>query len=198
MTNWSNTTTGAGAGSTAAGTLFGRRAVYQLSTGTTNTGRVAFSKSSNGVIFGNGIMFCYETDILIPTLSTVGDRYLLTIGYGDNIVVGDHLDGVYFEYDDNVSPNWKLKTASNGTRSTTITLVPVAINTWIKLRLEVNRNGSEVLFFINNQFVGNITTNIPNTVGRNTDLLYKIVKSAGNAPRTVLVDYCNENTYLNR
>ena len=198
MTNWTNTASGAGAGSLTVSTLFGRKSIYQLSTGTTNAGRIAFGKSSNGTLFGNQIMFCYETDIYIPTLSTVGERYLLTVGYGDNIVVGDHLDGIYFEYDESLNPTWRLKTANNGTRSTTVTAVAVAINTWIKLRLEVNRNGSEVLFFINNQFVGNITTNIPTASGRTTDLIYKINKTAGNLPRTVLVDYCNENTYVNR
>jgi alkyl hydroperoxide reductase subunit AhpC len=108
------------------------------------------------------------------------------------------LDGIYFEYDESISPNWRLKTASNGSRTTTTTDVAVAINVWIKLRIETNRAGSEVLFFINDQFVGNIITNIPNTVGRNTDLLYKIVKSAGLGARTVLADYCLQNSYLNR
>jgi hypothetical protein len=199
MTNWTNTTTGAGAGSTSTGTLNGRRSVYQLSTGTTNTGRVAFAKSSNGTLFGNNIMFCYETQIYITTLSTAGERYLWTCGYGDNIVVGDHLDGVYFEYDESLSGNfWKLKTANNGTRTTTVTLVPVVAGSWIKLRIEVNRAGTEVLYFINGQFVGNITTNIPTGAGRNTDLLYKINKTVGNVARTILLDYCNENIYINR
>jgi hypothetical protein len=70
MTAWTSTTTGTGANATSIATLFGRRAVYQISTGTTNTGRMCFSKSSNGTLFGNGIMFCYETQIYIPTLST--------------------------------------------------------------------------------------------------------------------------------
>jgi hypothetical protein len=198
MTAWSSTATWTGAWATSVGTLFGRRAVYQISTGTTNTWRIAFSKSWNGVIFGSNIMFCYETQIYIPTLSTAGERYLWTCGYGDNIVLWDHLDGVYFEYDESIGATWRLKTASNGTRTTTVTLVPVVAWSWIKLRAEVNRAGTEVLYFINNQFVGNITTNIPNAVGRNTDLLYKINKTVGLTARTVLVDYCSENTYLNR
>jgi hypothetical protein len=198
QTAWTSTATGAGAGVTSVGTLFGRRSVYQISTGTTNTGRISFAKSGNGVIFGNGIMFCYETQIYIPTLSTPLERYLWTCGYGDNIVLGDHLDGVYFEYDESIGTTWRLKTASNGTRTTTTTLVTVVAGSWIKLRAEVNRAGSEVLFFINDAFVGNIISNIPNTVGRNTDLLYKINKTVGNTARTVLLDYCSENTYVNR
>jgi hypothetical protein len=143
-------------------------------------------------------MFCYETQIYIPTLSTAWERYLWTCGYGDNIVLWDHLDGVYFEYDESLGTTWRLKTANNGTRTATTTAVTVIAGSWIKLRAEVNRAGTEVLYFINNQFVGNITTNIPTLSWRNTDLLYKINKTAGLIARTVLLDYCSENTYVNR
>lgn len=199
MTNWSITSSGSGAGATSVSTLFGRRSVYQLSTGTTNTGRVAMHKSSNGIVFGNDIMVCYETPLYIPILSTVGERYLASFSWGDNIVAGDHLDGVYFEYDEATSGNvWRIKTANNGARTTVVTSEPVLANGWVKFRIEVNRAGTEVLFFVNNQFIGNITSNIPILLGRNTDLIYKITKITGLAPRTILIDYCQENTYVNR
>lgn len=198
QTGWAATTAGTGAGVLQATSLFGRQGVNSLTTGTTATGRTSISKSTSNIIFGNGLILL-EMSIRLEVLSNATDRYIYYAGFGDNLVAGDHTDGVYFEYNEGVSGNfWRLKTSDNNTKTTVITPTAILANTWYNLKIEIEPNGGRADFFVNGENVGNINSNIPTGLTRNTGHLLKIQKTAGVATRTCYVDYINLKTFLQR
>lgn len=198
QSDWVVTSTGAAAGVTQVTTLFGRQGVHQLSTGTTNTGRTALNKGGNILLFDNGLVVT-EMSVRFEDLSLLADRYTFYAGFGDNVAAGDHLDGVYFEYNEGTNGNfWAIKTSNNATRTTTVTSSPIVADTWYKLRIEIAPSGTRADFFVNGVNIGNITTNIPTGTGRNTGHLVKMEKSAGSTARLAYIDYITFKAYITR
>jgi hypothetical protein len=195
QTVFTSSAAGGGTGVVQVTSLFGRQGVNSITTGNSATGRTCLNKGGNIILFDNGVVVT-EMSIRFEDLSTAGERYTFHAGFGDNIAAGDMLDGVYFEYAEGISGNfWRLKTANNGTRTTTVTTSPIAADTWYKLKIEVAPGGTRADFFIDNVNIGNITTNIPTGTGRTTGHLLKIEKSAGSTARLAYTDYINFKAY---
>jgi hypothetical protein len=128
----------------------------------------------------------YETLIYIPTLSTVGEEYLIRIGYVTGGPIGANPVMIVFEYNRLNSVNWVAATANgDGTVARTDTGVAVAATAWLKLAF--SGNSASIAFSINGLVVATNTTKI------RTDGSYKlggnILKSAGVTARTFLCDY---------
>lgn len=169
--------------------------IYLLSTGTTSTGRHSLYNYLSLLFFGGGVVTLTSL-INIPVLSTSTERFKIWIGFGDiSVQAGDMVDGAYFEYDESVSANWRIKTSTNTIRTTETTTTPVTTG-WVQLKIVVT-NTEKVEFFINEVLVGTITTNIINTNGRATGLIYKIEKTAGINPRNFYLDYVYFHKLLN-
>ena len=170
-----------------------------FSTGTTATGRAtiyAYSNNTQGVLFGSG-EYTFETDVYIPTLSTVGDEYAIQLGFGDTSGP-DAIDGAYFKYDRLAAGvNWRLKTSSNSARTDTDSTIAVAAGAWTRLKIIVNASATLVSFYINGVLAGTVSTNIPSGAGRETGLLCQILKSAGLNPLTFYMDWVWVHINLN-
>jgi len=179
-------------GTNAAGSLIssdiGHPGIVQLTTGTTATGRAMLNAFASSIRFGSGT-YTAEAMILLPTTSNATNRYTLYIGFGDNAVSGDMVDGAYFQYNDANSNNWQIKTSSNSVRTTTTTTVGIVGNTWTKLKVVV-ADVQLAYFYVNDVLVGSINNNVPQGSGRETGLIFKIEKSAGTTARTINIDYC--------
>lgn len=178
----------------------GAPGLLTMTTGTTATGRAAFrSTSLVSVKFGGG-KWVFETRLRINALSTAAERYALRAGFLDS-TTGDSTDGVYFEYDESVSANWRLKTANNAARTALDSGVAVAAGAWLTLRVEVNAAGNEARYFINGVEVAPgagypLTTNIPTGVGRACGVGAMMLKSVGLTARTVDADYLIVDAFL--
>lgn len=104
--NWSQTVTGTGAtGGHSTTAAITRPGIWELSTGTTLTGRAAFAmaggtagSTSTFVDFGSG-NWTGEITIGFPTLSTVIEEYSWFGGFGDVITSANITDGCGFLYD---------------------------------------------------------------------------------------------------
>ncbi|HMX98854.1 MAG TPA: hypothetical protein PK473_03020 [Nitrosomonas sp.] len=187
---WTNTVSGTGAASTLVTTnqTSNNAGIIQHSTGTTATGRAAHSLGVTLAFFSGGIA-TYESLIYIPTLASVAEDYRIRLGFGDDVVGNDQVDGVYFEYDRGVSANWRCKTSNNSTRTTTDSGTAVAAGAWVKLGWVMNAAGNSVAFYINGTNVATNTTNIPTAVARVCGPFHIISKIAGTTARTFLIDY---------
>lgn len=168
--------------------------VVQCSTGSNSTGYSGICFTANVSMFtASGGELISITKLMIPTLSTATQRFMLRVGFGDSITSADHTDSCgYFEYTDNVnSGQWVIATANNGTRTKTNSTVTVPANAWIYLKTVTNSAGTLTEFYVDNTLVGSISTNIPNTLARAFDYTCFIIKSVGIlTPLTVLVDRC--------
>ncbi len=169
-----------------------------ISTGAVSAaGSAGVNRSNNtGVIFGGGAA-TFATSIQLPVLSTAGERYILRVGTGDN-AGGDNTNGLYFEYDESTSANWRIVAALNTTRTKVTTSTPVAVAdgvTWTALRIEVNAAGTSVSFFVDDVLIGILgdggtaTVNIPTAAPRVSHVCASIVKSVGTTARVAAIDY---------
>lgn len=163
--------------------------VFQMTTGTTATGRYGISLGQAALLFGYASYYM-EWRVEVPILSTAGQEYDLYIGFANNIgATGDVTDGAWFEYNRNNSTQWVCATANNSVRTRTASGTAVTAATWYRLGIEVNAAGSLVTYYINGAQVATINTNIPTGAGRQTGIGAKIEKSAGTTGRVVVIDY---------
>lgn len=162
-------------------------------TGTTNAARII--SCTTCFTFGGGATSFEMGATSSATLSDGTDSYQFVAGFLDGATV-NQIDGAYFLYDSQgastgsaASANWQIVTVSNSTRTFTTTSTAYAVNTYNKLKIEVNAAGTQVNFFIDGTLVGTHTTNIPTGTARTFGFGSYIVKSAGTSSRTVTADY---------
>lgn len=165
----------------------GSAGVISATTGSTATGRTALRSTSATLNLGQGPCQL-AARVRVPILSTATERFAFRVGFGD-VDTGDMVDGLYFEYDESVSANWRCKSANNSARTTVDSGVAVAINTWYVLEVFLSAGGTTATYYINNSLVATITTNIPTASGRDTGVGFWLIKSAGTTARTILLDY---------
>lgn len=173
----------------------GRVGIVQFATGTTATGRIAHTTNTNSIRLSGG-EYVYEADVNVPVLSDGTNRFQILVGFMAAINTPTQTNAVCFLYDEGgvatgagASANWRSLTANNGTRTYTDTTIAVTANTWVKLRIEINANATEVVFKIDGTTVATHSTNIPTASGREMGAALFIIKSAGTTSRGVQQDY---------
>lgn len=163
--------------------------VAQISTGTTSTGFFNLRQANLGILFGYTDFF-QVMRIQLPNISTAAERFGVYLGLTDtNASFEGNVDAVTFFYQDDVSANWRCRTMSNSTMTDVDSGVTVTAGTWYTMAIKVPAGGGSAQFFINDNLVATITTNIPTGTGRQTGIAYKIGKSTGTTERTLLLDY---------
>lgn len=167
--------------------------VIQSSTGNTATGLAGLRYSAATSMFtASAGELISISKVRLPVLSTAAQGFDIRIGFGDSISAADHTDSCgYFEYSHDVNGgNWVIATANNATRTKTNTVVAPLANQWIYLKTITNSTATQTDFYINNNLVGSITTNIPTTTTRAFDYTCFILKWVGTTARTLLTDRC--------
>lgn len=188
-TSWDEVVGGAAAqfDATLSGVDSSHDGVFEGKTGSTATGFVvaSYGDDQTGFRLAGGERH-FECLIQVDDLSTASQEFIMRFGFGDEVDGTEHDNGAWFEYDRLTNTNWLIKTGNAATRTSTDSSVAVIIDTWIRLRAEVNAAGTSIEYFINGTSVGTITTNIP-TVTINESM--SITKSTGISSRRFLVDY---------
>jgi len=186
--NWDETRTGVGSTSQPTNCPDSvHQGVLAMSTGTSATGRTCLTLDTlppNGSFQPYAGSFSVKFYVQVPVLSNATQRFQWRAGFGDS-PSADFTNGIYFEYDDSQSLNWRIKTANSGTRTITNTSTVVTAGAWVRLGISTS-NGSLFTFFINGVSVGTISTNIP-TVGLSP--IMQMVSSVGTTSKQVWVDY---------
>lgn len=147
---------------TAANTDSTHVGVMQCHTGTTSnaTAYAAITTNASVLVLGGGI-WIFETVLRIDNLSGT-PSYMVHAGFGNQTANAEHTEGVSFRYTHTENSGaWLGYTVSGGSTTTVNSAVTVAVDTWYKLRIEINAAGSSVEFFINGASIGTSSTNIP-------------------------------------
>lgn len=195
---------GSGSAMVTASTVGNRPGVLRLNAGTTSTGYASLHLgvgASGQFKLGTGAVL-WEADVKIPVLSTAGERFAVKVGVFADINALNELDGVEFLYDEGgvatgsaASGNWQIVSCQTSTRTYTTTSTTIVLDTWYKLRIEVNAAGTSVAFYINGALAGTHTANIP-TGARSVGLGMTIIKSVGSTARHADIDYVSmEQTF---
>jgi hypothetical protein len=171
-----------------------QQGVVEALTSANATGTAGYYYSA-GVYKGSGVI-TIETYINFTTLSVLGERFWSLFGFytgqnytnPPNCIVITYDEGGTFMFE-NPSPNFKcVSRAASGTRTTTITSIPVVAGQWYRLRISISADGGTVTFFINNTLVGTHSTNIP-TNATFLPIGSLLQKSSGVAARAMQTDY---------
>ncbi len=165
------------------------RGILRLNSSTANNGTGAIQLGVNHFL-NNGGSIVYEARVQFAALGGTGAAgFTARFGLGDIVANADQTNGIYFEYAGTAAGtiNWSLKTANAGTRTTTSTAAAVAATTFYKLTWVLNAAGTSVGFYINNNFIANIATNIPTAaIG---PIVQITTNNANVAAKTCDVDY---------
>lgn len=123
----------------------------------------------------------------IVTASTGVNRYILRLGMGITDTAADQVNGVYFEYSDNInSGNWVYKTANASARTTTNSSTAVTTG-WHNAQIVINAAASSISYTIDGVSLGAaITSNI--TTAGITPFLQVYVVAGGIPAGAVCVD----------
>ncbi len=185
--------TGATAGSSAINAN-GRPGMVNLTTGTTAAGRSHIGTATSAIELGGGET-TFGAATQIPTLSNATERYSILIGFFDVSSGVNQTDGLYFLYDeggvstgDAASPNWKLVSCANSARTFVVSSIAVDLG-WNNFKIIVNAAGTSADFYINGQFAGSISTNLPLTSARSLGFGAGFYKSVGIVARSFLLDW---------
>lgn len=196
-TNWVADVSGAGANALLTTTPQDQNhwGWVRLITGTTNTGYAGIIQGLDAMRLGAATV-TFESVVQMPDLATAGEDFNLHVGLGDLSSQSVQGDGFYFEYDRSTNVNWLICTANNGTVTRTDSTIAVAADVNVKLRATVYGT-TAVKYWINDAYVGQVTTNIPSGAGRVCGMIAAIVKTAGTTSRELWMDYYYLNAVFN-
>ena len=172
-----------------------QQGVITHSTGTASTNYAGYNYGVNSLYRGTGAI-TLESYIIIPTLSTSGERFVTVFGEQNGANFMSPTNSISIVYDEGgvflasgvASNNWRCFTRAGSTITRTDTTVPVVANQWYKLRINISADGLTITFFIDNVLVATHNTNVPLISTQLTVASY-IMKSVGTTARTMQTDY---------
>lgn len=192
--NWTTTVAGAAAAVTNNAALVDTNhfGIRQLASGSTAAGRAGHYQSLNTRLLGGSRNYS-EWLVQINTLSNAGQRYLYRVGLGDfwAVATSSPVQGVFFEYDDSVSPNWLLVNQRAAARTVVNSGIAVVAGAWVKLGLLVTDVPAQSEGFIAGASIGVNAGLLPNQV---VGYGQRILKSVGGTTRSVYIDYFLQRT----
>lgn len=161
--------------------------VYEMTTGTTTTGRVSIYNSGTWALGSHKID--YGVRFSLTTLSDGTDTYTVYAGLCDNPGSGNVTDGVFFRYTHSENGGrWQAMVADAGSRVSADTGVAPTATVNQVFRIVVNQAGTEALFYIDGVLRNTVTSGLPGA-GDFTLFNNKIEKSAGTNTRAMSIDW---------
>ena len=158
------------------------------STSTTGSCILLFPKNPAfaGGWFGAGWIL-YTNVVSLATLSDGTNRYSAGIKIGSastTTTTGNSVNSfVGIRYTDNVnSGNWQCYSRNSSGTETTLDSGVAASTSLVTLTIQVNYLGTKTRFYINDAYIGEITTNLPSALAWGGNL--NILKSIGSTART--------------
>lgn len=164
--------------------------VLRLRTNASSTAAPNHSWGAGGHIYLGSGECAIEFRQKIPTASDGTDTFSIVVGFMDIIAAGTPVDGAWFRYlHSENSGNWQCITSSNSSQTVTNTSTGINAGGWQDLRIEVNADGTQVLFKVDGTTVATHTATIPTGSGRSTGIAFMLDKDAGTTSRELLNDY---------
>jgi hypothetical protein len=162
--------------------------IYRGDTSTSASSAPTLSLGNGTTIVLGGSTVRYEMKVAIPTLSDGTQSFIIRIGLHNATTSTAPTNGVFFEYDQANSANWRIRCAQNNTYTTTTTSTAVGTG-WTLLACEINAAGTSAEFFVNGVSIGTVTTNIPTTTTYPVSPTLQIIKTLGTTSRVYYVDW---------
>lgn len=179
---------GANATSTATATLPG---AWEINTSTSGTGvaTLFLSKTVLNQFYYTSSHLVTSCWVYIPTLSTGTQTYTFQFGFvpSPNSTTLAVNNSIGIRYSDGInSGKWEGFSRGNAGAESTVDLgTTVATNTMYLLTICYDKSGTEARFYLNGEYAGRVTANLPNAVA--AGVRAGIFKSVGTTSRTAQI-----------
>ena len=162
-----------------------------INTGTSATG-VSAARIAFGDVFFTPAIGDFDVRFLarVSALSTSGQQYRCRMGLQSSTNPSVAASGIYFEYDTIITNKWICVAENGGPNTRVVTKVQVDAPTFKTFRVQYKNNSGAsgtASFYINNELVATITTNIPAFVGAG-GFIASMQKTSGTASRALYLD----------
>ena len=160
--------------------------VWRISCGTTSTAAASITMgATNNWSFGGGAA-TLKFRFRIPTLSTSGQRFSITLGFRQNFA-GATTDQVALAYSDNINSGKPiLRVIAGGATVDVNCTTTLAANTWYRGKIIVNAAGTQADLYINGTLEATTATGVPTAAMK---LGCIVGKSVGATSMSVDLDY---------
>lgn len=157
---------------------------------------IMFSSVIGGVaaanmLFGLGHTFTFKCRVAIATLSDGTHRFKVNLGFGDVFsTAGDHANGAYFRYVDNVNGGkWQCVTVQGSTETVSDSGITPVATVFNVFQIQVDSTGTHVYFSIDGVVVQTHTANIPVGAAQYVAWAIRMYKTVGAVARTIQTDW---------
>lgn len=162
----------------------------RLVTGTTTLGRAAINTNNTAITAGAGTKITWASRVKISQSSDNTNNFTCSIGMGDSTTNPNHTDGIYFYYNHNADAGaWTFRTRHAGVQTTSSITFPFTASAYHLFRINVNATGTSASAFIDDTFMGYLTSNIPTGSATFSMTNVGIYKNGGTATRALDCDF---------
>lgn len=170
-----------------------RYGIAELATGITTTGRAAVNSPAMDQLTAGSGLIRFTAILKTPSaLSDATNRYSISTGLGNSATVLNPGVSIIVRYRDNInSGKWQIFTNAISGASAIDTGITVAVDTWYRIEMEVAKDSSNCLVWINSAQVGSFSSSggIPTGTTEAVGAVCLLLKSAGTTSRTMYLDY---------
>lgn len=156
---WTHSSAGGGFTYATPTLVAGHPGVIRIDSGASSGGSSSARPSSSMCFLANFT----EWEAIVAPRFLAASGTVLRLGIS-NLTTGtaEPASGVFFEYLQGTSANWRLRSGAASTYTTVTSSTAVVFNSYLKFRITFN--GTTVTFLLNGVSLGTITTNIPSVV----------------------------------
>jgi hypothetical protein len=195
LSNLALLASGTGAGASAGDWLLSDavhkpRGIIRLGTGSSAAGRSHWGSGGRAILAGQGACL-HLVRLAVEALSSDAERFRIIAGWHDGQETGEVSNGVFWDYDESVSPYWRLCVADGGLIAATLSNRLVATE-YIWLGIFLNAGCTRADFFSSADggtwtFHDSLASGLP-SAAQTLGFSAGIAKASGEAERCLSID----------
>ena len=166
------------------------RGILRLGTGTSAAGRAHWGSGGMAMAAGQGACL-YLARLAVETLSSGTERFRIIAGWHDGMETAQASNGVFWDYEEQASPYWRLCAADGGVLATALSNRLVGADyVWLGIFLDAAWNRADFFSSADGRswtFHDSLISGLPSAV-RTLGFSAGVAKSSGEAARHLNVD----------
>ena len=163
----------------------------RCSTGTTTWGRAQIYTQNTTMTFGGATPWIWAARVKVSQSSDATDNFTCSIGTGDSITGPQgQVDWMGFYYNHNANGGqWSFRSQRAGVMSSSSITYPFTASQYHVFKFQVNGAGTSASAYIDDYFMGFVTTNIPTGSATFGTFNIGLQKNGGTNARVLDIDF---------
>ena len=162
----------------------------RCTTGTTTLGRAQIYTQNTILTFGWDTPWIWSARCKVSQSSNGTNNFTCSIGYGDSITGPNHVDWLGFYYNHNANSDaWSFRSQKAGVMTSSSITYPFTASQYHVFRILVNAAGTTASGYIDDTWMGFITSSIPTSSATFGAFNIGLQKNGGTTARVLDIDY---------